>query len=108
MFINKEINDQICIITIDRQDALNAMNPDILRELDQTIKGCISDQSIGVIIITGAGEKAFIAGADIKVMQNLDSKGALEFGKLGQEVTMTIEDSPKPVLAAVNLSLIHI
>ena len=102
MFINKEINDQICIITIDRQDALNAMNPDILRELDQTIKGCISDQSIGVIIITGAGEKAFIAGADIKVMQNLDSKGALEFGKLGQEVTMTIEDSPKPVLAAVN------
>ena len=77
MFINKENNDQICIITIDRQDALNAMNPDILRELDQTIKGCISDQSIGVIIITGAGEKAFIAGADIKVMQNLDSKGAL-------------------------------
>ena len=102
MFINKEINDQICIITIDRQDALNAMNPDILRELDQTIKGCISDQSIGFIIITGAGEKAFIAGADIKVMQNLNSKGALEFGKLGQEVTMTIEDSPKPVLAAVN------
>jgi len=102
MFIKKEINDQICIITIDRQDALNAMNPDILRELDQTIKGCISDQSIGVIIITGAGEKAFIAGADIKVMKNLDSKGALEFGKLGQEVTMTIEDSPKPVLAAVN------
>ena len=55
MFINKENNDQICIITIDRQDALNAMNPDILRELDQTIKGCISDQSIGVIIINGAG-----------------------------------------------------
>ena len=102
MFINKEINDQICIITINRQDALNAMNPDILRELDQAIKDCISDQSIGVIIITGAGEKAFIAGADIKVMQNLNSKGALEFGKLGQEVTMTIEDSPKPVPAAVN------
>jgi len=83
MFIKKEINDQICIITIDRQDALNAMNPDILRELDQTIKGCISDQSIGVIIITGAGEKAFIAGADIKVMQNLDSKGGLGIWKTG-------------------------
>ena len=55
------------------------MNPNILRELDQAIKDCISDQSIGVIIFSGAGEKAFIAGADIKVMQNLDSKGALEF-----------------------------
>ena len=57
MFINKEINDQICIITIDRQDALNAMNPDILRELDQTIKGCISDQSIGVILLLVQGIK---------------------------------------------------
>ena len=87
---------------IDRQDALNAMNPDILRELDQAIKTCISDQNIGVIILTGAGDKAFIAGADIKVMQDLDIKGAVHFAKLGQEVTMTIEDSPKPIIAAVN------
>ena len=99
MHINKKVIDQICILTIDRQDALNAMNPDILRELDQAIKTCISDQNIGVIILTGAGDKAFIAGADIKVMQNLDVKGAVNFAKLGQEVTMTIEDSP-------NLSLL--
>ena len=102
MHINKKVIDQICILMIDRQDALNAMNPDILRELDQAIKTCISDQNIGVIILTGAGDKAFIAGADIKVMQDLDVKGAVNFAKLGQEVTMTIEDSPKPIIAAVN------
>ena len=102
MFINKRIMDQIGILTIDRQDSLNAMNPDVLKELDQSVKEFISDEDLGVIIITGAGEKAFIAGADIKLMQNLDTKGGLEFGKLGQEVTMTIEDSPKPVLAAIN------
>ena len=94
--------DQIGILTIDRQDSLNAMNPDVLKELDQSVKGFISDEDLGVIIITGAGDKAFIAGADIKLMQDLDTKGGLEFGKLGQEVTMTIEDSPKPVLAAIN------
>ena len=102
MFINKRVIDQIGILTIDRQDSLNAMNPDVLKELDQSVKEFISDEDLGVIIITGAGEKAFIAGADIKLMQNLDTKGGLEFGKLGQEVTMTIEDSPKPVLAAIN------
>lgn len=102
MFINKKIIDQIGILTIDRQDSLNAMNPDVLKELDQSVKGFISDEDLGVIIITGAGDKAFIAGADIKLMQDLDTKGGLEFGKLGQEVTMTIEDSPKPVLAAIN------
>ena len=102
MFINKRIIDQIGILTIDRQDSLNAMNPDVLKELDQSVKGFISDEDLGVIIITGAGDKAFIAGADIKLMQDLDTKGGLEFGKLGQEVTMTIEDSPKPVLAAIN------
>jgi len=102
MFIKKEIHDQIGILTISRPDALNAMNPDVLRELDQSVKDMIADEAVGVIILTGEGEKAFIAGADIKLMQSLDRKGALEFGKLGQEITMTIEDSPKPVIAAVN------
>ena len=102
MFIKKEIKNKIGILTIDRPEALNAMNPDILKEMDQAVKGMIADESVGVIILTGAGEKAFIAGADIKVMQQLDKRAALEFGKLGQEVTMTIEDSPKPVIAAVN------
>ncbi|MBT5115248.1 MAG: crotonase, partial [Candidatus Marinimicrobia bacterium] len=62
MFIKKEIKNQIGILTIDRPDALNAMNPDILKEMDQAVKGMIADESVGVIILTGAGEKAFIAG----------------------------------------------
>jgi enoyl-CoA hydratase len=102
MFIKREIIDQVGVLTIDRQDVLNAMNPQVLRELDQAVKDYIADENVGVIILTGAGEKAFIAGADIKLMQQLDTQGALDFGKLGQEVTMTIEDSPKPVIAAVN------
>ena len=102
MFIKKEIRDQVGILTIDRPDALNAMNPGILRELDQSVKNMIASEDVGVIILTGAGEKAFIAGADIKLMQQLDNDEALDFGKLGQEVTMTIEDSPKPVIAAIN------
>ena len=102
MFIHKEINNNIGILTIDRPKVLNAVDPDVLREMDQSVKDFIADENVGVIILTGAGEKAFIAGADIKVMQQLDRKGALDFGKLGQEITMTIEDSPKPVIAAVN------
>ena len=102
MFIKKEINEQVGILTIDRQDALNAMNPQVLRELNLAVKKFIADKNVGVIILTGAGEKAFIAGADIKLMHQLDTDGALDFGKLGQEITMTIENSPKPVIAAVN------
>ena len=102
MFIKKEINEQVGILTIDRQDALNAMNPQVLRELNLAVKEFIADKNVGVIILTGAGEKAFIAGADIKLMHQLDTDGALDFGKLGQEITMTIENSPKPVIAAVN------
>ena len=102
MFIHKEINNNIGILTIDRPKVLNAVDPDVLREMDQSVKDFIADENVGVIILTGAGDQAFIAGADIKVMQKLDRKRALYFGKLGQEVTMTIEDSPKPVIAAVN------
>ena len=65
MFIKREIIDQVGVLTIDRQDVLNAMNPQVLRELDQAVKDYIADENVGVIILTGAGEKAFIAGADI-------------------------------------------
>ena len=102
MYIKKKVIDQVGVLTIDRQDALNAVSLDILKELDQAIKTCISDQNIGVIILTGAGDKAFIAGADVKVMQELDVKRAAKFAKVGQKVTMTIENSPKPVIAAIN------
>ncbi len=100
LFIEK--SDGIGIITINRPDAMNAMNSDVVSELSITISDMIADKEIGVIIITGSGEKAFVAGADIKAMQQMNAEDALEFGKTGQEMTLVIENSPKPVIAAVN------
>jgi enoyl-CoA hydratase len=81
---------------------MNAMNSDVVSELSITVSDMITDKETGVIIITGSGEKAFVAGADIKAMQQMNAEDALEFGKTGQEMTLVIENSPKPVIAAVN------
>ena len=102
MFIKKELKDNVCIIKVDREEALNAMNPTVLHELYDNIVSSINDKNIGAIIITGSGDKAFIAGADIKLMEKLDKKGGREFGALGQKVTNLIEESSKPVIAAIN------
>ena len=102
MFIKKELKDNLCIVTVEREEALNAMNPTVLHELYDNISSSINDKNIGAIIITGSGDKAFIAGADIKLMEKLDKKGGKEFGELGQKVTNLIEESPKPVIAAIN------
>ncbi len=102
MFIKKEVQNRICTLKIDREEALNAMNPNILNELQQNLQSAIEDEDIGIMILIGSGEKAFIAGADIKLMEKLDKNSAMEFGKLGQRVTNKIESSPKPVIAAVN------
>ena len=102
MFIKKELKDNLCIVTVEREEALNAMNPTVLHELYDNVNYSINDKNIGAIIITGSGDKAFIAGADIKLMEKLDKKGGKEFGELGQKVTNLIEESPKPVIAAIN------
>ena len=102
MFIKKELKDNVCIIRVDREEALNAMNPTVLHELYDNIVSSINDKNTRAIIITGSGDKAFIAGADIKLMEKLDKKGGREFGALGQKVTNLIEESSKPVIAAIN------
>ncbi|MFL3026872.1 MAG: enoyl-CoA hydratase/isomerase family protein [Candidatus Neomarinimicrobiota bacterium] len=89
-------------VIIDRQEALNAMNPDVLSELTDAVQKVISDEKTGVIIITGEGNKAFIAGADIKAMQQMNAEEALRYGKAGQKLTLMIESSSKPVIAAIN------
>ncbi len=101
-FVIKEISDQIAVLTINRPDALNAMNDQVVADLESAVQSCIEDDKVGIIILTGAGDKAFVAGADIKKMQTMGSEGALAFGKAGQQMTLTIENSPKPVIAAVN------
>ncbi len=101
-YIDIEVNDYIGLITINRAEAMNAMNSEVIGELNSAVKKRVDDDKVGVIIITGAGEKAFVAGADIKAMQQMSSRQALEFSREGQEMTMTIENSPKPVIAAIN------
>ena len=102
MCVKDKIIDHVGILTIEREEALNALNPDVLKELNSMLIKLISNHNVDSIIITGAGEKAFIAGADIKLMQSFDKKQARDFGELGQNLTLEIENSPKPVLAAVN------
>ncbi|SVA79673.1 uncharacterized protein METZ01_LOCUS132527, partial [marine metagenome] len=86
MFIKVSKIGNIAEIVVNRPDALNAMNPEVVQELTDELIEAISDQDTGVVILTGAGEKAFVAGADIKAMQKLDMKRALEFGKLGHRL----------------------
>ena len=102
MAIEISKNNHIGTLTINRPDSLNAMNREVLIELINGLNKIQSDKEIRVIIITGSGEKAFIAGADIKLMQKMNQEEAFDFANLGQELANLIEKSAKPVLAAVN------
>ena len=102
MAIKISKKNQIGILTINRPGSLNAMNKAVLLEFINELKKLQSENDIRVIIITGSGEKAFIAGADIKLMQKMNQKEAFEFANLGQELADLIEKSAKPVIAAVN------
>ena len=95
-------NNKIGIVTVNRPESLNAMNKDVVIEFISKIEGLLSEGDIRVIIITGSGEKAFIAGADIKLMQKMNTSEAYEFANLGHKLSNTIENSDKPVIAAVN------
>jgi len=102
MIKRKIIEENIGVITIKGPKSLNFLNPQLLKDINTVINNFFFDEKIRVIIITGGGEKSFIAGADIKYMQNLDSKSAFKFGQLGQKLTNNIENAPKPIIAAVN------
>jgi enoyl-CoA hydratase len=90
------------IITINRPNVLNALNYDTVKELGEAAAELESDSDIKAIIITGAGEKSFVAGADIAFMQNLSVLEAKSFSRFGQGVLSKIENLSKPVIAAVN------
>ncbi len=90
----------IGILTINRPESLNALNLNVLKELKQFI--IEQDAALRALIITGSGEKAFVAGADIKEMQAMSASKILAFIHLGQEVTHLIENAPFLTLAAVN------
>jgi enoyl-CoA hydratase len=92
----------IFVISINRPQALNALNQETLQELQTVINECIGRSDCKGIIITGEGEKAFVAGADIKEIASIPNEKAFEFSKYGQDLFKMIEDSPKPVIAVVN------
>lgn len=92
----------IATVTINRPKALNALNQQTLEELLQCFTAISGDSSVRVVIVTGSGEKAFVAGADISSMQALDAMAGKKFGSLGHKVMDTIADIPQPVIAAVN------
>lgn len=97
-----EIKDGIALITINRPDKLNALNSQILSDLDLIFDELKNNNDVYVIIITGSGEKAFVAGADISELNVLNVVSAKEFSERGQAVFNKIEQSDKPVIAAVN------
>ncbi len=92
----------VATVTINRPKALNALNKATLEEMLACFTELGQDRSVQVVIITGAGEKAFVAGADISFMQGLNPDEGKVFGRLGHTVTRTIENLPQPVIAAVN------
>lgn len=92
----------IATVTLNRAQVMNAFNTEQLRSFIDAFRVFKDDPSVHVVILTGAGEKAFAAGADIKEMVDLDRAGAYEFGKLGHAATRAVETLPQPVIAAVN------
>lgn len=100
-FILYEQKDKIAVLTINREKALNALNSQVLDELSQTIDA-IDLNTVRALIITGAGEKSFVAGADIGEMSSLSKAEGEAFGKKGNDVFRKIETLPIPVIAAVN------
>lgn len=98
-----EIDDQgIATITINRPDKLNAINNEVMNDLEGVIMEMRHKDSVKAIILTGSGEKAFVAGADIKELSYMNTFSAMALSERGQEIFSMFEDSPKPVVAYVN------
>ncbi len=100
--INYQIEDGYALLTINRPDKLNALNLATFAELAQALLMIHKDESVSGVLLTGAGEKAFVAGADITEIQHLNLAEGKEFSAIGQRVFDTIEDFSKPVLALID------
>src|SRR5690606_32312867 len=101
--ILKEINDGILTITINRPSKLNALNRDTIQELHEAFQEAELNDKVKVIILTGSGEKAFVAGADISEFSDFSEEEGRELAADGQEKLFDlVANFPKPVIAAVN------
>ncbi len=101
-FIRSNVKDSVALVVIDRPESLNALNSQVIQELDRCLHDLESNTDVKAVILTGAGEKSFIAGGDIKEMLGLDVPEAHTFGRRGQSLVLFIQEMKKPVIAAVN------
>lgn len=100
--VRYEVASRVATITIAREDKLNALNSQTITELLRAFLMAKADQDVRVVVLTGAGSKAFVAGADIAEMANLGPDAARRFAERGQNLTVLVETLGKPVIAAVN------
>ena len=94
-------DDGVVVLTVDRQDKLNSLNPQVVEEIGQALLELQEDPP-RVVIVTGAGERAFVAGADIAVMNEMSPIEAKRFAELGHAATALLDRSPVPTIAAIN------
>lgn len=97
-----EVQDGIALLTFNRPKALNALNPQTLEEVRDAVERVRQDDALRVLVFTGAGDKAFVAGADISEIQKMNPLKARLFAERGQEILFSLEALPKPVIACVN------
>ncbi|ADU93862.1 MULTISPECIES: enoyl-CoA hydratase/isomerase family protein [Geobacillus] len=100
-FLQCEIENRVAVVSIHRPP-LNPLNTKVFQELSALIDELEAHQQVGAVVITGAGEKAFVAGADIREMMDLDLAGMMEMNKISRIAFLKIENASKPVIAAVN------
>lgn len=99
--VRVEWDQELAIVYVDRQEKMNALNAEVIAELGQVFQDLREDDEVRGVIVTGAGEKAFVAGADIGELATMDAMTGVRVSRAGQEVFLQIERFPKPVLAAV-------
>jgi len=102
MTVRLERDETVALLTIDRPEAMNALDVETLSALRDRLLELREDGGMRAIVLTGAGDRAFAAGADIKYMSELDSDGARGWGGLGHNVAQLLETSPAPTVAAIN------
>jgi 3-hydroxypropionyl-coenzyme A dehydratase len=100
--VNVSKSDGICTVKINRPDKLNAMNIDVANDMIKVFKEIETDDSIKVVILTGEGDKAFSAGADIAYMSTITPIEAEAYAKVGHLLTFTVENCSRPTIAAIN------
>ena len=100
-FVNVDLQGAVAVLTIDRPKALNALNPEVLADLKAAFEG-LDQNTVRCVVLTGAGDKSFVAGADIGSMSTMTRAEGEAFGKLGNDIFLMIEGFPLPVIAAVN------